>query len=105
MLIPDRELAGAIKFTMKAMRELNLSDPHVSSSAVEKLGADLGLDVVQRLAVRGKDPYEALVEFWSGSGLGSMEVNRAEPVSIRLTNCYDCNGSNAGSGKMSCSFK
>lgn len=105
MVVPDRELAGTIRFAMKATKELDLLDFHSQRAAVAKLGVELGHDVAKSLASQKKrDTYAELATFWKESGLGSMEVVQTDPATLRLSSCYDCSSSRAGASP-SCTFK
>lgn len=106
MLIPDRELAGTIRFAMKATKELSLSDFHSQATAVQKLGVELGHDVAKTLtSKKNKDLYVLLAAFWNESGLGKMEVVQSDPKVIRLHHCYDCGTAKVGNLCVPCSFK
>jgi predicted hydrocarbon binding protein len=105
MVIADRELAGTIRFAMKATKELDLLDFHSQEAAVAKLGVELGHDVAKSLvSQKRKDTYAELATFWNESGLGSMVVVQTDPAILRLNGCYDCSSSRTRASPA-CSFK
>lgn len=106
MTIPDRELAGTIRFAMQATKDLNLSDFRSQKSSVERLGVELGHELARVLLSRkNNDTYEALASFWNQSELGHMEITPARPPLIRLTNCHECGSYRPGADAAPCAFK
>ena len=106
MAIPDIELAGTIRFAMKATRELDPSDFHSQKNAVAKLGVELGHEVARSLGRREKkDVYAELASFWLESGLGSIALIQSDPVVIKLSGCLDCNTSRMSDAAVPCTLK
>jgi len=109
MVVLDSDLAGTIRFAMKATKELDLLDSRSEETAVEKLAVELGHEVAKALVSRKRngagDVLAALAPFWSENQLGNMVFIQSNPATIRLSGCYDCDKSRMGGALGPCTFK
>jgi predicted hydrocarbon binding protein len=106
MEIADTELAGTIRFALRATKELDSSEFRSQKKAVARLGVELGHEVVKSLAPgMKKDVYRKLAWFWTEGGLGKMVLVQSNPLVIRLSGCLDCNTSRMGDTPVPCTFK
>ncbi len=106
MELAEIELAGTVRFAMRATKELDSSEFPSQKKAVATLGVELGHEVAKSLGSgMKKDAYRKLASFWTEGGLGKMLLIQSNPVVIRLTGCLDCNTSRMGEVPVPCTFK
>jgi len=101
----DDEIAESIKVTMKALNDFFGSRVASKEGRLRAVGSEFGHMVAKNIT-RSDNPTVLLSEiasFWNTNGLGEMEIDKGQPLTFTVRNCYDCMGAQAG--EPLCSFK
>ena len=99
------EIAESVKITMKALKDFFGVRGVSKQARLRAVGSEFG-HIVARNISSSNDPDTVLAEiasFWNDYGLGEMEIEKADPTTFTLRNCYDCIG--VESGDLLCGFK
>ncbi len=99
------EIAESVKVTMKALKDFFGVRGVSKQARLRAIGSEFG-HIVARNISGSKDPDVVLAEiasFWNGYALGEMQIEKGDPTTFTLRNCYDCIG--VESGDLLCGFK
>jgi predicted hydrocarbon binding protein len=99
------EIAESVKATMKALEDLFGVRAAPRQAALRAIGSEYG-HIVARNISHSNDPDFVLKEiasFWNSYALGEMSIEKGDPTSFTLQNCFDCRGEE--SADLLCGFK
>jgi predicted hydrocarbon binding protein len=99
------EIAESVKATMKALEDLFGVRAAPRQGALRAIGSEFGYIVARNIS-HSNDPDTILKEiaaFWNGYALGEMNIEKGDPTSFTLRNCFDCKGGE--SSDLLCGFK
>src|SRR5690349_24030228 len=88
------EIAESVKATMKALEDLFGARASPKQAALRTIGSEYG-HIVARNISHSSDPDIVLKEiaaFWNNYALGDMSIEKGDPSSFTLKNCFDCKG-------------
>lgn len=99
------EITESVKITMKPLKDFFGVRGASKQARLRAVGSEFG-HIGARNISSSNDPDTILAEiasFWNGHALGEMEIEKGDPTTFKLRNCYDCLG--VESGDMLCGFK
>ncbi len=99
------EIAESVKVTMKALKDFYGLRASSKQARLRSLGSEFGHIVARNISNSDKPEVvlSQIASFWNNYGLGEMQIEKGDPVTFTLRNCYDCIGASAGD--LLCGFK
>lgn len=103
--LQNDEIAESVRATMRALEDLFKVRAAPRQAALRAIGSEFG-HIVARNISHSSNPDTILNEiasFWNGNALGEMSIEKDDPTSFTLRNCFECLGEEPAD--LLCGFK